>query len=113
MQGYFLGIKTNNEAEYLALLLGLFLFKKQGPLVIMSDSELLVRQISGIYKVKSPNLIKLHELALEMLKELDYKIYHIDRSKNKEADKLANQGIERKIKIPDEFTKFLQAYYSL
>ena len=63
----FLGKKTNNEAEYFALLLGLFelttMVQQNDLVIIVSDSQLLVRQISGIYKVKEPRLQSLHALA--------------------------------------------------
>src|SRR5579872_1960103 len=61
--GYFLGIKTNNQAEYLALLLGLFMVAEhmhgKDQLRIISDSQLLVRQLMGVYKVRQPHLQRL------------------------------------------------------
>lgn len=92
-----LGHCTNNIAEYRALILGLeeALKKRYGQLNIFLDSELLVNQIKGSYKVKNE---KLKILMLEVRKLLSYfdsyRIEHIDRSKNCMADKLANQAID-------------------
>src|SRR5437868_5008693 len=59
-RGYYLGIKTNNQAEYLALLLGLFILMEhreaEDQVRIISDSQLLVRQLVGMYKVRHPHL---------------------------------------------------------
>ncbi len=63
-QGMFLGKKTNNQAEYLALLLGVYYAQRHmGPedtLVIKADSELMVRQVQGIYKIKNQELARIH-----------------------------------------------------
>lgn len=70
--GFYLGIKTNNEAEYLALFIGLFFlfeYVQDGDTVhIISDSQLLVRQIMGQYKVKQPHLKLLHALCKRKIK---------------------------------------------
>ncbi len=101
--GYYLGIKTCNQAEYLALLLGLLLIKKyikdQDRLEIRSDSLLLVKQILGEYKITNPVLKKLNNYIKNSLNDLNYDIYHILRDKNKIADKLANQAIDQKLNI--------------
>jgi ribonuclease HI len=113
-EGFFLGSKTNNQAEYLALLLGLLYVKSHiGPhdkLVIKSDSELLVRQLSGIYSVKNKDLVRLHKHGKELLSGISYTIQHIPRAENKIADKLANQGIDKKIPIPQEFLTLWHRY---
>jgi ribonuclease HI len=100
-KGFFLGHKTNNEAEYYALLLGLdYLMNhtdfqsKSDHVKIFADSLLLVRQISGHYRVKSPHLIKLFEVATALVKSLNYSIVHVLREKNTVADKAANDGID-------------------
>jgi len=102
--GCYLGIKTNNQAEYLALLLGLLFISKyiktEDQLEIISDSELLVRQISGQYKISNPELKKLYIHIKEILDNLNYKIRHVLRNNNQTADKLANQAIDQKIDIP-------------
>lgn len=113
--GYFLGEKTNNQAEYLALILGLFLTQKKTSykksknisLSIYSDSELLVKQITGNYKIKNPLLAKLKKIVDIFLAEQKYDIHHILRDKNKIADKLANQGIDSRKKLPISFIKLL------
>ena len=110
--GVFLGKKTNNEAEYLALLLGVFELKnminKGDLVVIVSDSQLLVRQISGQYKVKEPRLQQLYILAKQLLSGINYDIAHVLREDNKHADALANKGIDTKTAAPAHFIEFLQ-----
>jgi ribonuclease HI len=92
-----LGYCTNNIAEYRALILGLeeALKKRYGRLNIFLDSELLVNQIKGSYKVKNENLKILMFEVRKLLSYFDsYKIEHIDRSQNHMADKLANEAID-------------------
>lgn len=112
MRGFYLGAKTNNQAEYFALLLGIFYLKKhvcEGDLVvIVSDSQLLVRQVQGAYQVKNAELKMLHGLAHKLLSGLTYNIVHVLREENKEADALANQGIDKNRKPPQSFLDFLQ-----
>lgn len=114
-KGFFLGNKTNNQAEYLALMLGIFFCKKQldavnDTLLIFSDSELLVKQLTGQYRVKNEQLKALQHLALELLKDISYSICHILRAYNQEADALANQGIDKKAKPPESFITFLNRH---
>ena len=95
----YIGINTNNAAEYKALILGLKKAKIMNPsrLIIYSDSELLVNQINGIYRVKSTKLIELYWDAVNLLKSFtawDFK--SIRREQNKKADMLANLGIDKK-----------------
>jgi ribonuclease HI len=94
----FLGQATNNTAEYQALLLGLELAREKGArrLQVFSDSQLLVEQINGGYQVKSPHLKPFWRQAMNMLQKFEaYAISHIDRAMNTEADRLANQAIDR------------------
>ena len=96
----YLGHKTNNEAEYWALLLGLREAKRLGgeALQIFTDSELVERQIKGVYRVKDLNLKALHKTVIENLKTFSsFEIESIPREENKEADRLANQAIQRRI----------------
>ena len=96
----YLGHKTNNEAEYWALLLGLKEAKRLGGdiLQIFTDSELVERQINGTYRVKDLNLKILHKTVMEDLKTFSsFEIESIPREENKEADRLANQAIQRRI----------------
>jgi ribonuclease HI len=116
-EGFYLGNKTNNQAEYLALLLALWVANKKSEennlnpeFIIISDSELMVRQMNGIYKVKNESLLALKNLACEMLKGKKYKLKHVLRHNNLKADNLANQGINKKQKIPTAFVKFLAHY---
>ena len=113
-QGFFLGKKTNNQAEYLALLLGLFFLetyiKKGDHVRIVSDSQLLVRQMQGSYKVKDIILIELKKIALDLMKSYHIEFVHVLRADNKKADDLANYGIDKKIKPPKRFTDFLHSH---
>ena len=96
----YLGHKTNNEAEYWALLLGLKEAKRLGgeTLQIFTDSELVERQIKGVYRVKDLDLKALHKTVIENLKTFSsFEIESIPREENKEADRLANQAIQRRI----------------
>jgi len=96
----YLGHKTNNEAEYGALLLGLQEAKGLGgqSIHVYTDSELIARQIAGIYRVKELHLRILHQKAMEMIRAFgSFEIGSIPREENQEADLLANQAIERKI----------------
>lgn len=94
----YVGETTNNVAEYQGLLLGLELARKHGAkhLSIISDSELMVRQLNGSYQVKKPHLVPLWRQALQALQKFDsYSLMHMDRSVNTEADRLARQAIDR------------------
>jgi ribonuclease HI len=94
----YLGHQTNNFAEYQGLIAALEYALKHGPkaLKLISDSELLVRQIKGIYKVKNATLQDLHGRAKELIKQLDwFSIGHALREHNQEADRLANEAMDR------------------
>jgi len=94
--GEYIGDTTNNTAEYFALIRGLEEALTHGVknISVCSDSELLVRQINGQYKVKNEQLKMLHIHAKKLIKKFDkFIIHHIPREENKEADKLANLGI--------------------
>ena len=95
--GYFLGKRTNNVAEYQGLIRSLEKAKQLGGerLDIHSDSQLLVRQITGAYRVKSPALKPLYEQAKALLSGFaDWKIQHVYRDKNQRADELANLAMD-------------------
>ena len=92
----YIGEATNNIAEYNALVLGLeeAAALDASDIVIYLDSELLVKQLSGEYRVKDEAMRVLFEKALGILKHFDsFEIQHIAREKNKEADKLVNKAI--------------------
>jgi probable phosphoglycerate mutase len=92
-----LGRQTNNVAEYYALLAALDFAVTHGlkALRIRSDSELLVRQIEGRYKVKSLDLKPLHERALKLARHLEYfALEHVPREMNRDADALANAALD-------------------
>lgn len=112
--GYYLGIRTNNQAEYLALLLGLFMLidhvNKEDTVYIISDSQLLVRQINGIYKIKEPTLQVLHRLCTTKINDINATVEHVLRNENIEADKMANYGIDCKVIPPKRFIVLLKKY---
>jgi ribonuclease HI len=102
LHGY-IGVSTNNVAEYTALL-ALLERAREMPwtrLVIHSDSELMVRQINGRYKVRDAGLKPLFEKATRLLKALpfDHVVRHVPREENREADLLANRGIDEKLPV--------------
>ncbi len=93
----FLGNTTNNHAEYQALLAVLRYAVEHGypALEVVSDSELLVRQIQGRYKVKSPGLTPLYNAACKLISQLSsFRIRHVMREENHEADRLANETMD-------------------
>ncbi len=94
----YLGHQTNNFAEYQGLIAALEYALQHGPkaLKLISDSELLVRQIKGIYKVKNATLQDLHGRAKELIGQLDwFSIGHALREHNQEADRLANEAMDK------------------
>ena len=94
----YLGHQTNNYAEYHGLLAALDYALKHGhkALKVVADSELLVKQIRGEYKVKSPTLLELHQHARQMIERLDwFSIQHVLRGGNQEADRLANLAMDK------------------
>jgi ribonuclease HI len=100
----FIGIKTNNEAEYMALIEALYWIQSHQPesnisyIDFYSDSQLLVRQIQGIYKVKAVNIKPLYQSAVSLLQKINlpYSFHDILRDSNKLADYLANQAMDQK-----------------
>ena len=94
----FLGTTTNNVAEYSGLLAALETAQHEGAteVEIVSDSELLVKQMLGKYRVKHPNLIPLYERARIMARQFGrFSIRHTLRAGNKDADRLANVAVDR------------------
>ena len=94
--GKYLGRATNNVAEYYALITALDYARRTGSRGsrVRSDSELLVRQMQGRYKVKSADLRPLYERAQKIARGLTYfQIEHVPREQNREADELANMAL--------------------
>lgn len=100
----YLGIKTNNEAEYSGLIGALTWInnheksQKITKISFNSDSQLMVRQLQGLYKVKAPNLIPIFHQAQDLIKSISAPIIFTDvrREFNKLADQLANEAMDRK-----------------
>jgi ribonuclease HI len=94
----YLGVRTNNYAEYSALLAALefAIGKGHKSLRVVSDSELMVKQIKGQYRVNSPELRPLYDEAKRRIPQLEqFQIQHVLREKNRHADRLANLAMDR------------------
>lgn len=88
--------RTNNEAEYFALIFGLQYTLEQDikTLSVCGDSLLVINQVNKIYKVKHPNLAELYEQVVKLVAQFDYIDFkHVFRKENKRADKLSNLGL--------------------
>lgn len=100
----FLGRTTNNVAEYSALLAALTHASRTGvrSLSLFSDSELLVRQMNGQYKVKAPHLIPMYLKVLKLKRAIpQLNVQHVRREQNNHADGLANRAIDQREPVPD------------
>jgi len=96
---YFLGRQTSNAAEYHALIRALERAGHRGrqPIQVYSDSELLVRQLTGEYQVKSPNLAPLYrQVQMLLIKTARWTVRHVPREQNERADELANVAMDRR-----------------
>jgi ribonuclease HI len=95
----YIGVATNNAAEYRALLLGLERARALGAreVEVVNDSQLVARQVTGQYRVKSDDLRPLHAQALRALREFDrWSIRSVGRDQNELADALVNEAIDAK-----------------
>ncbi|HHY76271.1 MAG TPA: ribonuclease HI family protein [Firmicutes bacterium] len=100
--GLYLGVATNNVAEYSALIAGLTECLDMGvtEVEIRSDSELCVRQIKGEYKVKNEGLIPLHKKVVGLLSRFErWEIRHVPRDENKAADSTSNRVLDLRAMI--------------
>jgi ribonuclease HI len=102
--GRFLGSHTNNVAEYEALIWGLENVAALGfgSVTVYADSELLVKQINGQYRVKNEGLKPLFAKALKLLRGFSaFKVVHVRREQNVEADEMANQAMDERAIVGD------------
>ena len=102
--GRYIGRATNNVAEYNGLVVGLQKARELGAkrLLVRGDSELVIKQMRGEYRVKHPDLKPLHEEASHLLAQFDeVKLEHNFRHKNQLADKLVNLALDRKAEVTD------------
>jgi ribonuclease HI len=98
--GKFLGESTNNVAEYMGIILGLKRAKAMGirELEVLSDSELLVKQLHGDYAVKAEHLRPLHDEVQQLLKGFSWiEVRHIPREENAQADAMSNRAIDERL----------------
>jgi ribonuclease HI len=96
----YLGIQTNNFAEYSGLLAALeYAVRENHPsLKVLSDSELLVKQMKGQYRVKNPGLLELYDRARALVRKLQhFSIDHVLREYNREADRLVNKVLDSRM----------------
>lgn len=102
-EGFFLGTMTNNQAEYSGLIRALKKLNEMGidsDIQIISDSELLVKQLNGMYKVKSENIMELYRESQNIIKGMSgIEIIHVKRDKNKTADMLLNEVLDSRENI--------------
>ena len=99
-----IGRATNNVAEYRALLFGIERAAALGAteLDLVGDSELIVKQVRGEYKVKDPNMKPLHAAASAALADFDdWSIRHVKRELNAEADRLVNEALDGRRLTPE------------
>jgi len=92
-----LGETTNNVAEYTAVIEGLARAAELGgtDVLVRSDSQLLVNQLSGRYRVKTAHLVPLHEQVRAQARRFErIRFEHVPRERNREADRLANEGVD-------------------
>ncbi len=97
----YLGRTTNNQAEYAALIDALKEAARQGAkeVSVYADSELVVKQVKGEYRVKNPDLKPMHAEVMRLISGFDgFAIKYIPREKNKEADALANEAIDKRLR---------------
>lgn len=93
-----IGSATNNVAEYRAAIAGLAWAAEAGAthVVLRSDSRLLIEQLAGRYRVKNPTLVRLHAEARKLIKRFEeVRLEHVPRERNREADRLANLGVDQ------------------
>lgn len=102
--GRFLGVATNNVAEYEALVWGLRTALDHGVqrIEVRADSQLVVRQVNGHYKVKNAGLVPLHATACALLKRFSSaRVVHVRREENCAADELANRAMDARETVGD------------
>ncbi len=98
--GKFLGVQTNNYAEYMGLLIGLRRARDLGvrEIEVFADSELMIRQLGGRYQVKSASLRPLYLEAVKLLNDFSrVKLVHVPREMNKAADEMSNRAIDERM----------------
>lgn len=106
-----IGMATNNVAEYTALLRGLQKARALGAeeITVYADSELLVRQLEGTYKVKNPGLIELYQKVMRLKGSFrKFSLRHITREENKRADALAKKASQAPVKEQKEDPQYKQ-----
>jgi ribonuclease HI len=113
---YYIGKRTNNFAEATAILVALYSLEKKNlipkNLFLHSDSLLLVNQFNSIFKTKNKALATAHTIFKSHFSKYSVYLSHIPRNLNKEADRLANEGIEKRIPLTPDIAVFLEELLS-
>jgi len=110
-----LGIQSNNYAEYMALIKALEEVKEKGlrgSIMVRSDSQLLVRQLTGWYEVRSPNIWPLYTKAYSLISELGADVRWIPRTQNEEADTLSRKAYEEYLDQHPEVVERFREYFA-
>lgn len=95
----YLGKSTNNIAEYVGAIMGLECADELGArdVLLRADSELMVKQLTGVYRVKNPGLKPLYERLMKLIERFDnFRVEHVPRARNADADRLASEAASRK-----------------
>ncbi len=114
--GYYIGRKTNNHAEYLSLLVSIikikFFLKKNGikKLLVKSDSLLLVKQMNGFFKIKNEIIKNCHEAYIKINSDICLGFEHVFRENNVIADLMANRGIDEKKELSKDIIDFFNRF---
>ena len=115
-KSFYLGKVTNNQAEYLAFAIAVYFLTQKIKLIsninviFYADSELLIKQMKKIYRIKNIELKKIKTFIDAYLPKRNIKFKHVVRENNTIADKLANVGIDKKVFIPEEIKKSFLKY---
>lgn len=106
-QGIFLGVRTNNQAEYIAVYKGVekILQLRPSKIHIFVDSQLVARQLEGTYKIKDQQLKEIATQVFSLLAQVPYDITHIYREENADADEMANVAMDKGEKIGECFIR--------
>lgn len=110
------GTGTNNESEYLALMLVLCVAIQNNitELSVRGDSQLVIKQVAGMWKVNTPSIIRYNKLAKKLAAMFDnIKFEHVKRDKNSAADKLANQGYMMDALSQEQVFEYIQNIITL
>ena len=112
--GFYLNEKTNIEAEYFAMILGLLYLKTyikpEDKVLILNDNAMIIKLLNKTNKCQSAHLQDLYRLLMKLIKDLNFEAKHVPRERNTVADRLANEGIANFTQIPDNIKSLFKDY---